>query len=54
LSNIEKILNHGQYEEPKPLANSLHRKMELEHTLRGKKIIFEVTNNPGLLSLADW
>ena len=54
LSNIEKILNHGNYEEPKQLTNTLQRKMELEHTLKGKKIIFEVTNNPGLLSLADW
>jgi hypothetical protein len=29
LSNIEKILNQGQYEEPKPLANTLQRKMEM-------------------------
>ncbi len=29
LSNIEKILNQGHYEEPKPLANTLQRKMEM-------------------------
>lgn len=26
----------------------------MEYTLKGKKILFEVTNNPSLLSLADW
>lgn len=26
----------------------------MEYNLKGKKIIFEVTNNPSLLSLSDW
>jgi hypothetical protein len=26
----------------------------MEAVVRGKKVIFEVTNNPSLLSLSDW
>ncbi len=36
------------------MTNTLQRKIEMEYTLRGKKIIFEVINNPSLLSLSDW
>lgn len=54
LANCEKFLVKGEYVEKAELSNKYQRKTEIEVKLKGKRFIFEVTNNPALLTQADW
>jgi parafibromin len=54
LANIEKFLVNGDYIENPPPMHDHQRKIEMEFTLRGRRVLFDVTNNPSLLTPTDW
>lgn len=56
IDNVEKFLLDGEYTEHNesgPFA-PLHRIVEIGYTLKGKKTVFDITNNPSLLGLPEW
>lgn len=53
IGNIQRFLKEGEYSESHGDVG-FKRWVQIEHTIRGKKIRFDVTNNPSVLRLEDW
>ena len=54
LANCEKFLVCGDYVQDAQLSNPYQRKIDMEVKLKSKRVLFEVNNNPALLTEPEW
>ena len=54
IKNLKSLLVDGCYQEPAQLEDTTARKVEIVYPIREKNVTFDITNNPSLLTPADW